>query len=137
MRDRTRQTRREVYLNFMTPEQQSEFHRLEAREQPESMLLAYLQKIGAYQAFMGQPEDVREAIVHRRIVGGMTPLQVRMAWGAPLRSRDMAMPADRAADQERIVWDYVFFTYTDGAAEYQRSVCFLNNRVIWMRSAIP
>jgi hypothetical protein len=128
-----RQTRLEVYLNLMTPLQQAKYHLLEAEGKPVSLRLAYLQEIGVYQQWTEQPKDIQDAILRRRVVEGMTPLQVRMAWGEPADRRDATLPEDRSAGHTKEIWDYVL-TSGQGGDEYQRSVCFLDERVLWVRT---
>ncbi|MDK1030916.1 MAG: hypothetical protein QGD94_02815 [Planctomycetia bacterium] len=125
-----------MYFNLMNAEQKSQFRRLEILEEPESILLAYLQEIGVYQLFVNQPKEVREAVLQRRVSAGMMPLQVQMAWGLPERTRDVSTAADTEAGRKRVIWDFAFGSEA-GWAQYQRSVCFVNDRVLWMRSKVP
>jgi hypothetical protein len=129
-----RQTRRDVYVNLMTPDQRAHYLEMEADEEPASLRLAYLQGIGVYQDWVKQPKKVQDAILARRVEEGMTPLQVRMAWGPPDEVRDVTQPAERAAGHERIVWKYLHWGNKVSVA-YGRSVCFLDGEVLWVRDA--
>jgi len=128
-----RQTRREVYLNLMTPVQRARYLYMEATERPVSLRLAYLQEIGVYQQWAEQPKDIQDAILARRVVEGMTPLQVQMAWGMAEERRDETEPAERAAGHTKTTWDYGRRTQRVGGSSYDRSVCFLDDRVLWVR----
>jgi hypothetical protein len=128
-----RQTRREVYLNLMTPVQRARYLYMEATERPVSLRLAYLQEIGVYQQWAEQPKDIQDAILARRVVEGMTPLQVQMAWGMAEERRDETEPAERAAGHTKTTWDYGKRTQRVGGSSYDRSVCFLDDRVLWVR----
>ncbi len=129
-----RQTRRDVYVNLMTPVQQTKYAYMEATQRPVSLRLAYLQGIGVYQKWAEQPKTVQEAILRREVLEGMTPLQVRMAWGIPEEHRDETLPAERAAGHARVIWEYGIRTQKVGGSSYERSVCFFNDRVLWVRS---
>jgi hypothetical protein len=128
-----RQTRRDIYLNLMTPIQQAHYLYMEATERPVSLRLAYLQEIGVYQRWVEQPKDKQDAILARRVVEGMTPLQVQMAWGMPEERRDETEPAERAAGHIKTLWEYGARTQSVGGSSYDRSVCFLDDRVLWVR----
>ena len=128
-----RQTRRDVYLHLMTPLQRAEFLHMEATGKPISLRLAYLQEIGVYQTWDEQPKDIQEAILRREVREGMTPVQVRMAWGPPEERRDVTQPAERAAGHTREVWDYGLAAGGAGGTAYERSVCFYDGRVLWVR----
>jgi hypothetical protein len=127
------QTRRNVYMHLMTPLQQSKFMFLEASGKPASLLLAYLQEIGVYQQWAEQPKDIQWSILHRTVDEGMTPLQVQMAWGLPEERRDETSPADRAEGHVKIIWDYGVRTQKVGGSGYERSVCFFDDKVLWVR----
>ena len=130
-----RQARRDVYLNLMTPVQQAHFRYLEATERPASLKLAYLQEIGVYQQWAEQPKDIQAAILRYEVIEGMTPLQVQMAWGLPDEKRDVTEPAERAGGHAKTVWEYRIRALKSGGGSYERSVCFLDNRVLWVRGA--
>jgi len=132
---RSTQTRRDVYMNLMTPIQRAQFLHLEATDAPPSLRLAYLQEIGVYQQWAEQPKDIQQAILRRRVAEGMTLLQVQLAWGPPEQERDETAPAERGAGHSKIVWDYRFSVRKLGGATYERSVCFLDGRVLWVRRA--
>ena len=127
------QTRRDVYLHIMTPEQQARFRKLEAEQRPASLQLAYLQEIGVYQQWAEQPKDIQQAILRREVKEGMTPQAVRMALGEPGRVEDMTLPADRAAGQERVIWHYDANSGKFGSRGPRRSICFLGGKVLWVR----
>jgi len=131
---RPQQTRREVYLNLMTPLQEANYRLLEANRQPISLRLAYLQEIGAYQTWSEQPKNMQDAILRRQVLEGMSPLQVQMAWGSPERQTETTEAADLAAGHHRVVWDYGFRAGGSDAA-YERSVCFFDDEVLWIRDA--
>jgi hypothetical protein len=128
-----KQTRRDVYMNLMTPLQQSKFLYLESTRKPVSILLAYLQEIGVYQQWAEQPIDIQWSILHREVDEGMTPLQVQMAWGIPEERRDETLPADRAEGHVKIIWEYGVRTQKVGGSGYERSVCFFDDKVLWVR----
>jgi len=128
-----RQTRLDVYFKLMTPLEQAEYRLLEAEGKPVSLRLAYLQEIGVYQKWAEQPKNIQQAILRRQVLEGMTPLQVRMAWGLPDARRDETLPEERSAGHTKEIWDYVL-TSGKGGDEYQRSVCFRDDRVLWVRS---
>jgi hypothetical protein len=130
-----RQTRRQVYLNIMTPLQRAEYAALEQEYQPASLRLAYLQKIGVYQKWAEQPIEVQDAILRRDVRPGMTPLQVRMALGEPDRTEDATLPEDRAAGQGRVVWYYGISGQRSAPGGYQRAICFLGDQVLWVRTS--
>jgi len=63
----------------------------------------------------------------------MTPLQVQMAWGLPGDRRDGTMPEDQAAGRSVVIWDYDLTSGKSGD-DFERSVCFRDYRVLWVRS---
>ena len=128
------QTRRDVYLNLMTPLQQARYRYLEATEKPVSLRLAYLQEIGIYQKWADQSAKVQQAILRCQVLEGMTPLQVQMAWGSPDQERDDTPPADRAEGHTRTLWDYGMRDQKGGQAGYERTVCFFDGTVLWVRT---
>jgi hypothetical protein len=128
-----RQARRDIYMNLMTPVQQAHFRYMEATERPASMKLAYLQEIGVYQQWAEQPKDIQSAILRDEVVEGMTPLQVQMAWGLPDEKRDVTEPAERAGGHAKTVWEYRIRAQKGAGGSYERSVCFLDDRVLWVR----
>jgi len=128
------QTRRDVYLNLMTPLQQARYRYLEATEKPVSLRLAYLQEIGVYQKWADQSEKAQQAILRREVLEGMTPLQVQMAWGPPDQQRNDTPPADRAEGHARTFWDYGMRDQKAGQADYECSVCFFDGVVLWVRT---
>ncbi|MCX5682663.1 MAG: hypothetical protein NT049_03140 [Planctomycetota bacterium] len=130
-----KQARRDVYLNLMTPVQQAHFHILEATERPASMKLAYLQEIGVYQQWAEQPKDIQAAILRCDVIEGMNPLQVQMAWGLPDEKREATEPAERAGGHAKTVWEYRIRAVKGGGGSYERSVCFFDDRVLWVRLA--
>jgi len=127
------QTRRDVYMNLMTPLEQSKYRYMEALHKPVSLRLAYLQEIGAYQTWAEQPKDIQEAILRREVREGMTPVQVQMAWGRPAAKRDVTLPAERAEGHRREVWEYEIRSHGIGGSQYERSICFWNGHVLWVR----
>ncbi len=129
-----RQTRRDVYVHMMTPLERSRYEYLEASRKPLSLRLAYLQEIGVYQRWAEVPKNLQDAILRCEVVEGMTSAHVRMAWGEPDRVRDESFPAERAAGKKRIVWDYDL-TSRSGSGGYRRSVCLLDDEVLWVREA--
>jgi hypothetical protein len=128
------QTRRDVYLNLMTPLQQARYRYLEATQKPVSLRLAYLQEIGIYQKWADQSEKVQQAILRCQVLEGMTPLQVQMAWGSPDQERNDTPPADRAEGHTRTLWDYGMRDQNAGEAGYERTVCFFDGVVLWVRT---
>ena len=130
-----KQARRDVYLNLMTPLQQAHFHVLEATERPASMKLAYLQEIGVYQQWADQPIEIQSAILRCDVMEGMNPLQVQMAWGLPDEKREVTEPAERAGGHAKTVWEYRIRALKGGGGSYERSVCFFDDRVLWVRLA--
>jgi hypothetical protein len=120
-------------MNLMTPLQQAEYQYLEATEKPITIRLAYLQEIGVYQEWAEQPKDIQAAILRKEVLEGMTPLQVQMAWGVPEERRDETEPAERAAAHTKTVWDYGIGAQKVGGNTYGRSVCFFDDRVLWVR----
>jgi hypothetical protein len=128
-----RQARRDVYMNLMTPVQQAQFRYLEATERPASLKLAYLQEIGVYQLWAEQPKDIQAAILRYDVIEGMTPLQVQMAWGLPDEKRDVTEPAERAGGHAKTVWEYRIRAQKGAGGSYERSVCLLDDRVLWVR----
>ena len=130
-----RQTRREVYLNLMTPVQRARYLYMEATERPVSLRLAYLQEIGVYQQWADQPKDIQEAILRYAVIEGMTPLQVQMAWGLPDEQRDVTEPAERAGGHTKTVWEYRMRALKGGGGNYERSVCLFDDRVLWVRQS--
>ena len=129
------QTRRDVYVNLMTPLQRAKYRHMEAAGKPVSLRLAYLQEIGVYQTWAEQPKETQEAILRREVTEGMTPLQVRMAWGRPVERRDVTQPAERAAGHERTIWEYKIRSQGIGGSQYERSVCFYDGHVLWVRDS--
>ncbi len=127
------QTRRDVYMNLMTPLEQSKYQYMEALDKPVSLRLAYLQEIGVYQTWAEQPKDMQEAILRREVTEGMTPVQVQMAWGHPAAKRDVTLPAERAEAHRREVWDYEIRSHGIGGSQYERSICFWDGHVLWVR----
>ena len=128
-----RQTRLEVYYKLMTPLEQASYRLLETEGKPVSLRLAYLQEIGVYQKWAEQPKNIQQAILRCQILEGMTPLQVQMAWGLPDDRRDSTMPEDQAAGRSVVIWDYDLASGKSGD-QYERSVCFRDDRVLWVRS---
>ena len=129
------QSRRDVYMNLMTRLQQAEYRHMEAVNKPLSLRLAYLQGIGVYQTWAEQPKDIQEAILRREVTEGMTPLQVQMAWGHPAERRDETAPADRAAGHRREIWEYDIRAQGIGGSQYERSICFYDGHVLWVRDS--
>ena len=127
------QTRRDVYMNLMTPLQQSKYRYMEAVNKPVSLRLAYLQEIGVYQTWAEQPKDIQEAILRREVREGMIPVQVQMAWGHPAAKRDVTLPAERAESHRRKVWEYEIRSHGIGGSQYERSICFYDDRVLRVR----
>jgi hypothetical protein len=127
------QTRRDVYMNVMTPVQQAHYQYLEATDRPISLRLAYLQEIGVYQQWAEQPKEIQAVILRRQVGEGMTPLQVQMSWGLPDERRDETEPAERAAGHAKTVWLYARRAMRAGGESYERSICFLDDRVLWVR----
>ena len=128
-----KQTRTDVYMHLMPPLQQAHFRYLEATERPASLKLAYLQEIGVYQQWAEQPKDIQSAILRYEVVEGMTPLQVQMAWGLPDEKRDVTEPAERAGGHAKTVWEYRIRALKGAGGSYERSVCFFDDRVLWVR----
>jgi hypothetical protein len=128
-----RQARRDIYMNLMTPVQQAHFRYMEATERPASLKLAYLQEIGVYQLWAEQPKDMQAAILRYDVIEDMTPLQVQMAWGLPDEKRDVTEPAERAGGHAKTVWEYRIRALKGAGGSYERSVCFLDDRVLWVR----
>ena len=128
-----RQTRRDVYLNLMTPAQQAEYRTMEKEAKPASLRLAYVQGIGVYQKWAEQPIEVQEAILRREVRPGMTPIQVRMALGEPDRTEETAPSADGADGQAGQVWYYGVRKRRRAPDDYERAVAFLGGQVLWVR----
>jgi len=128
-----RQTRLDVYFKLMTPLEQAQYRLLEAEAKPVSLRLAYLQEIGVYQKWAEQPKNIQQAILRCQVLEGMTPLQVQMAWDLPGDRRDGTMPEDQAAGRSVVIWDYDLASGKSGD-HYERSVCFRDDRVLWVRS---
>jgi hypothetical protein len=128
-----RQTRLDVYFKLMTPPEQAKYRLLEAEGEPVSLRLAYLQEIGVYQKWAEQPKNIQQAILWCQVLEGMTPLQVQMAWGLPGDRRDGTLPEDQAAGRSVVIWDYDLASGKSGD-QYERSVCFRDDRVLWVRS---
>jgi hypothetical protein len=128
-----RQTRLEVYCKLMTPLEQADYRLLETEGKPVSLRLAYLQEIGVYQKWAEQPKNIQQAILRCQVLEGMTPLQVQMAWGLPDDRRDGTMPEDQVAGRSVVIWDYDLTSGKSGD-QYERSVCFRDDRVLWVRS---
>jgi hypothetical protein len=128
-----RQTRLDVYFKLMIPLEQAKYHLLEAEGKPVSLRLAYLQEIGVYQKWAEQPKNIQQAILRSQVLEGMTPLQVQMAWGLPDDRRDGTLPEDQVAGRSVVIWDYDLASEKFGD-HYERSVCFRDDRVLWVRS---
>jgi hypothetical protein len=129
------QTRRDVYMNLMTRLQQAEYRHMEALNKPLSLRLAYLQGIEVYQTWAEQPKDIQDAILRREVREGMTPVQVQMAWGHPAEKRDETLPAERAGGHTRIIWEYEIRSQGIGGSQYERSICFYDGEVLWVRDS--
>jgi hypothetical protein len=127
------QTRRDVYMNLMTPDERTHFWSLESEEAPASLKMAYLQEIGVYQKWAEQPKEVQAAILRRQVVESMSSLQVQLAWGPPDNERNETEPAERLAGHTKIVWEYKPRILKTGDVGYERSVCLLDDRVLWVR----
>jgi len=127
------QTRRDVYMNLMTPLQQAEYRHMEALNKPLSLRMAYLQGIGVYQTWADQPKESQEAILRREVIEGMAPVQVQMAWGHPTEKRDVTLPAEKAAGNTRTLWEYEIRSQGIGGSHYERSICFYDGQVLWVR----
>lgn len=128
-----RQTRLDVYFKLMIPLEQAKYRLLEAEGKPVSLRLAYLQEIGVYQKWAEQPKNIQQAILRCQVLEGMTPLQVQMAWGLPGDRRDGTLPEDQVAGRSVVIWDYDLASEKSGD-HYERSVCFRDDRVLWVRS---
>ncbi len=124
-----RQTRRDVYLNLMEPVERARFLEMEAEYKPATLQLAYLQEIGVYQKWVEQPKEIQEAVLDRQVQEGMTPLQVRMAWGPPA-VRDTR--PDPAAEAE-MVWYYDPDAQDASPDAFGRSVGFRDGAAVWTR----
>ncbi len=97
-------------------------------------------------AHPGLPESVARAIAQGRVVTGMTPDQVRLAWGEPLEYRVDLVGRGR---NERVRW----FRYRSRASRsgqwpmdsgdgrgpilIEREVRFRNNRVVRLLQRLP
>ncbi len=77
------QSKRQVYLNLMTPEQAATLRAMEKAEVDEQKRILYVQEIGVYQQWAAAPEDTKQHILKKRVVEGMKPVEVQMAWGPP------------------------------------------------------
>jgi len=130
-----RQTRRDVYMNLMTPLERSTFLFLEASDKPVSIQMAYLQEIGVYQKWVEVPKSMQESVLRREVKEGMAPLQVQMAWGKPAEQRDETLPAERAEGHTKTIWEYGLRAQKVGDSGYERSVCFFDDRVLWVRKS--
>lgn len=130
----SKQARRDVYVHLMTPLQEANYRLLEAGRKPVSLRLAYLQEIGVYQTWSEQPKDIQDAVLQRKVLEGMSPVQVQMAWGPPEQRTETTDAADRAAGHSKVVWDYDYRSGGTGGA-YVRSVCFFDDEVLWVRDA--
>ena len=130
-----KQTRRDVYMNLMTPLERSTFLVLEASDKPASIQMAYLQEIGVYQKWVEVPKSMQESVLRREVKEGMTPLQVQMAWGKPAEQREETLPAERAEGHTKTIWEYGLRAQKVGDSGYERSVCFFDDRVLWVRKS--
>jgi hypothetical protein len=130
-----KQTRRDVYMNLMTPLERSTFLFLEASDKPASIQMAYLQEIGVYQKWVEVPKSMQESVLRREVKEGMTPLHVQMAWGKPAEQREETLPAERAEGHTKTIWEYGLRAQKVGDSGYERSVCFFDDRVLWVRKS--
>jgi hypothetical protein len=58
-----------------------------------------------------------------------------MAWGGPGEERDETLPAERAEGHKKIVWEYGVRVSKAGGTSHERSVCFFDDRVLWVRQS--
>ena len=126
---RGEQTKRDIYLNLMTPDQAAEFKGMEADWQDDEQLVLYCQEVGVYQKWHGTLPERQGLIRRKRVAAGFLPDEVRMAWGPPEKVEDISSDADRQESRARSRWLYGGKADRAGAVHYGREAVFLNERL--------
>jgi hypothetical protein len=124
---------RDIYLNLMTDEQAAVLRKMEADEVDEEKRILYCQEIGVYQQWRGVPDELRPAIRKGRLVEGMEPGEVRMAWGPPEAEENITTDAERADGLRRDLWSFLPRHGKDGSVRYLRQARFLNEQLEWFQ----
>jgi len=126
-------TRRDIYLNLMTPEQAAKFRLLESQETDEEHLVLYCQEVGVYQKWRGVPPEAQQVIRRGRLAEGLSADEVQMAWGKAAKAEDVTSAAERQAGHQKTLWSFDYVGERDGVAAYDRQVCFLDDKLLWFK----
>ncbi len=122
-----------MFLPLMSDAQKAEYYNIGKRP-TWAERKAYLYEIGMMPKFEEAPDEVRSAILHQRVILGMTPEQVTMSWGPPDRIEEAPVSADpEVARREgrKKIWLYGrAFSPADLAYLYRRGVEFVNDVVL-------
>ena len=131
-------SKRDVYLNLMTPVQAATFRQMEAEGTDEEKLLLYCQETGVYQKWRAVPPERQATIRRGTVAEGMSPDEVQMAWGPPDRAEDITLPAERQEGHLRELWSYGAESDETNPdenhpAEVNRQACFLDAMLVWYK----
>ena len=127
---RGEQTKRDIFLNLMSPEQAAVFQQMEADQKDDELLLLYCQETGVYQKWKAALPERQKLIRKRQVAEGMSPDEVRMAWGAPAKVEDATTESDRQRGRARTVWLFDGTISRDGSVEYRRQAVFLDEKLV-------
>ena len=56
-----------------------------------------------------------------------------MAWGKPAQVEDVTSAAERQGSHQKILWSFDYAGEKDGVANYNRQVCFLDDKLLWFK----
>lgn len=126
------QSKRDVYLNLMTPEQAETLRQMEKDEVDEQKRILYVQEIGVYDYWAAATPEVRQHILKKRVVEGMKPVEVQMAWGRADAEEELTTDTERQDGHQKLLWQYQPRQHETGVT-YDRSVVFFDNRVVEIR----
>lgn len=126
-------TKRDIYLRLMTPEQDAQFRRMEKDDRDSVQLILYCQEVGVYQKWQAVPPERQTMIRKGRLAEGMSPDEVRMAWGRPAAVEDTTDPAERQAGRSRELWSFDPTADAQGHPIYARQACFLDRKLLWFK----
>lgn len=76
----------------------------------------------------GFPVEVQEKIIKGQVVPGMTPQQVRYAWGAPDSVRTLQPQDGRMAEE---------WVYTSGVGLFKTTLTFIDGKLTYIVSSEP
>ena len=126
-------TKRDIFLNLMTPEQAATFKTMEAEQKDEELLILYCQEIGVYQKWKALLPARQEVVRRGRPAEGLAPDELRMVWGAPGKIEDITDSAERSEGHKRELWSFDPKADRQGAVAFERQACFLDEKLLWFK----